>query len=134
MENKPKSESAAKAGDDLNETAGGVKDQIVEAAAEAKTKSVDQITGVSRAVHGAADELGRELPQAAEYIHSVADKLESASSALRERARWFGGFRVCLWVFRMPLPEGVGRFVQLVVVVGYFTCSNRHRTLARQLS
>jgi hypothetical protein len=86
MENKHKSGDAAKASDELKGMARGVKDQVVEAADEAKTKGVDQIAGVSRAVRGAADELGRELPQAADYIHSVADRLDGASSALRERS------------------------------------------------
>ena len=78
--------SAADVQDDLKGAARGVKDEIAEAADDAKTKGVDQMGGVSRAVHGAADQLGRELPQAAGYIHSVADKLESASSTLRERS------------------------------------------------
>ena len=86
METKRKSESATDLQDELNEVASGVKDEIVGAADEAKAKGVGQMAGVSRAVHSAADELGRELPQAAGYIHSVADRLESASSALRERS------------------------------------------------
>jgi hypothetical protein len=69
--------------DELKGVASGVKDEIVEAADGAKAKGVDQMAGV---VHSAADELGRELPQAAGSIHSVADGLESASSALRERS------------------------------------------------
>ena len=72
--------------DELKEVAGGVQEEVVEAADKTKAKGVDQMAGVSRAVHGAADELGRELPQAAGYIHSVADRLESASAALRERS------------------------------------------------
>jgi hypothetical protein len=86
MADKRKSESATDVQDELRGMASSVKDDVVEAADEAKAKSVDQMAGVSRAVHGAADELGRELPQAAGYIHSVADRLESATSALRERS------------------------------------------------
>jgi hypothetical protein len=86
MATKRKSESATDVQDELKGVASGVKDEIVETADEAKAKGVDQMAGVSRAVHGAADELSRELPQAAGYIHSVADKLESTSSALRERS------------------------------------------------
>jgi predicted Zn-dependent protease len=82
MENKRKNESATDVQDELKGMASGVK----EAADEAKAKGLDHVAGVGRAVHGAADELGRELPQAAGYIHSVADRLESASSALRERS------------------------------------------------
>jgi hypothetical protein len=80
------SESAAAAKERLQGMAAGVKDDIVGAADEAKEKRVDQVEGVTRAVHNAADELSGELPQAAGYIHSVADGLESASSALRERS------------------------------------------------
>ena len=86
MANTDKRKGAADVQDDLKGVARGVKDDMVETADEAKTKGVDQMGGVSRAVHGAADQLGRELPQAAGYIHSVADKLESASSTLRERS------------------------------------------------
>ena len=86
MANRRKSESETDVQDDLKGMASGVKDEIVEAADEAKAKGVDQVAGVTRAVHGAADELSQELPQAAGYIHSVADRLESATSALRERS------------------------------------------------
>jgi len=72
--------------EEVKGAASDVKDEIVGAADEAKAKSVGQMASVTRAVHSAADELGRELPQAAGYIHSVADGLESASSALRERS------------------------------------------------
>jgi hypothetical protein len=86
MENQHKSESTADVRDQLKGAASGENDEIVEAADEAKAKGVDQMAGLTRAVHCAADELGRELPQAAGYIHSVADRLESASSVLRERS------------------------------------------------
>ena len=86
MANERKSESAADVTEEVRGMAGGVKDRAVDAAEDAKTKGVDQMAGVAGAVHGAADELSRELPQAAGYIHSVADRLESASSALRERS------------------------------------------------
>jgi hypothetical protein len=85
MANQRKGDSTTDVQDEAKEAASDAKEEIVEAADEAKAKGVGQIAGVSRAVHSAADELGRELPQAAGYIHSVADRLESASSALRER-------------------------------------------------
>ena len=86
MANKRNGDSTTDVQEELKGAAGDAKDEIVEAADEAKAKGVGQIAGVSRAVHGAADELGQELPLAAGYIHSVADGLESASSALRERS------------------------------------------------
>jgi hypothetical protein len=68
------------------EAADAMKGRAREMADEAKDKSTDQLTGVSRAVHDAADRLGQELPQAAGYVHSAADQLDSASAALRERS------------------------------------------------
>jgi hypothetical protein len=85
MANTDRRKGAADVQDDLKGVARGMKDEIIETADEAKAEGVNQMGGISRAVHGAADELGRELPQAAGYIHSVADRLESASSTLRER-------------------------------------------------
>jgi hypothetical protein len=70
----------------LKGMAGTVKDEAVGAADRAKREGVDRVSGVGGAVHGAADELSQELPQVASYIHSAAEKLESASAALRERS------------------------------------------------
>jgi hypothetical protein len=86
MANKSKSEGATDITEELKGVADGVRDKFGETADEAKSKGTEQISGVGRAVHGAADELGRELPQAAGYIHAMADKLEGASSALREHS------------------------------------------------
>jgi hypothetical protein len=57
-----------------------------EAAEQQKATGAEQMSGVAAAVHRAADDLGSQLPQAATYIHSAADKLEEASSALKERS------------------------------------------------
>jgi adenylosuccinate lyase len=86
MDSKLNSDSAKHARDEVRQAAGGIKDGLVGAADEAKAKAAGQMAGVSRAVHAAADELGRELPQAAGYIHSVAERFEDASSALRDRS------------------------------------------------
>src|SRR5437763_6796479 len=86
MANPDKRKGAANVQDDLKGMARGMKDEMVEAADEAKAEGVNQIGGISRAVHGAAEELRRELSQAAGYVHSLADRLESASSTLRERS------------------------------------------------
>jgi hypothetical protein len=63
-----------------------VKDQARQAADDAKAQGGAQIAGVSRAAHKAADELSRELPQAAGFIRAAADRLDQASAALRERS------------------------------------------------
>jgi len=53
---------------------------------EKKAAAADNVVRLSRAVHGAADQLGKELPQAAGYIHSAADRLQNASSTLRNNS------------------------------------------------
>ena len=55
-------------------------------AEQQKAAGADRVARLGQAIHGAADEIGRELPQAAHYIHSAAQSLESVSSALRERS------------------------------------------------
>lgn len=51
-----------------------------------KAAGAERVARLGRAVHGAADEIGRESPQAAQMIHSAAQGLESVSTALRERS------------------------------------------------
>jgi len=68
------------------ETAGHVGEEVRDFAEEQKTAGADNVARLGRAVHGAAEQLGRELPQAAGFIHSAADTLQSASSTLRERS------------------------------------------------
>jgi hypothetical protein len=70
----------------LRDAGNTVKDQARQAADEAKAAGGAQIAGVSKAVHKAADELGQELPHAASFIHAAAERLDQASSALRERS------------------------------------------------
>ncbi len=55
-------------------------------AEEQKQRGADRIGGLARVVHGAAQELEPELPQAAAYIHDAASGLERASTSLRERS------------------------------------------------
>jgi hypothetical protein len=70
----------------LDEAAEPLKDKARGIAEEQKSAGADHIAEFGRAVHGAAEELGKELPQAAGYIHAAADRFEGASSALRERS------------------------------------------------
>ena len=71
-----------------------IKDQAAEAlrstandfAEAGKAQGAEHIDRLGRAVHGAADELGREIPQAASYVHSAADGIESAAAQLRDRS------------------------------------------------
>jgi hypothetical protein len=55
-------------------------------AEQQKTAGAEHVARLGQAVHGAADEIGRELPQAGQLIHSAAQGLESVSTALRERS------------------------------------------------
>jgi hypothetical protein len=70
----------------LEEAAEPLKNKARGMAEEQKSAGADHIAELGRVVHGAAEELGKELPQAAGYIHAAADRLEGASSALRERS------------------------------------------------
>ena len=63
-----------------------VKNKAREAAEKQKSVGVERIDAIGRAVHGAADELGREIPQAAFYVLSAADTLQNASRKLNERS------------------------------------------------
>src|SRR5438105_2839279 len=55
-------------------------------AEEQKQGGADRIDEVVRAVHTAADEIGKQVPQAAGYIHSGAEQLQRASKLLRENS------------------------------------------------
>ena len=74
--------------------AGTIKDRAAEAlrntaadfAEAGKAQGAERIDRLGRAVHGAADEIGKEIPQAADYVHVAADGLESAASHLRSRS------------------------------------------------
>jgi hypothetical protein len=72
----------AKAGD----AAGAVFEEARDFAEERKSAAADNVGRLSRAVHDAAEQLGQELPQAAGFIHSAADRMQSASKTLRERS------------------------------------------------
>ncbi len=63
-----------------------VKSRAREMAEEQKSAGAERIDAFGRAVHGAADELGKEIPGAASYIHSAADSLQGASERLRRRS------------------------------------------------
>ena len=74
--------------------AGTIKDRAAEAlrntaadfAEAGKAQGAERIDRLGRAVHGAADEIGKEIPQAADYVHVAADSVESAASHLRSRS------------------------------------------------
>jgi hypothetical protein len=51
-----------------------------------KREGAERIKGFGRAVHGAADEIGKEIPQAADYVHQAASRIEGAADELRNRS------------------------------------------------
>jgi uncharacterized phage infection (PIP) family protein YhgE len=69
-----------------HEAAGHLMEETRDFAEERKAAGADNMARLGNAVHGAADQLARELPQAAGFIHSAAETLQSASSSLRERS------------------------------------------------
>jgi hypothetical protein len=86
----------------LNETAEALKNRAAEAlrgtaqdfAEQRKREGAERIKGFGRAVHGAADEIGKEIPEAAEYVHTAASRIENAADELRNRSieELIGGF------------------------------------------
>src|SRR5215831_5695714 len=75
-------EMREKAGD----TASAATAKARDFAEQQKAAGADNAARLGHAVHEAADQLGKELPQAAGYVHSAADNLQHAASALRERS------------------------------------------------
>ena len=78
----------------LGTAAESLKDRAAEAlrntaadfAEAGKQQGAERIDRIGRAVHGAADELGKEIPQAADYVHTAAESLETAAEHLRNRS------------------------------------------------
>ncbi len=55
-------------------------------AEQQKAAGADRLAQLGTAVHGAASGLEKELPQAAQLIHTAAENIEHASSRLRDRS------------------------------------------------
>jgi hypothetical protein len=58
---------------------------VASAVREQKSAGADYLSGIAQAVHRAAGEFDRDIPQAAQYIHSAAEQMESFASAVRDR-------------------------------------------------
>jgi len=61
-------------------------DQARHLAEEQKARGAERLGGVARAVHNAASEIERDLPQAAGYIHEAAQHIERASAAVSNQS------------------------------------------------
>jgi len=87
-----------RSGEDAAGTVSGAAESLTSRAAEVlkgtatdfaesrKREGAERIKGFGRAVHGAADEIGKEIPQAADYVHQAADTIEGAADHLRNRS------------------------------------------------
>jgi len=60
--------------------------QAEQLAEQQRQAGANQIDGIAKAVHGAADQLEQQMPQAAELVHAAASRLEQGAGALRERS------------------------------------------------
>jgi hypothetical protein len=67
------------------EAAEPIKEKIRESAEQQKHAGAEQLSGIARAIHSAADELRGQFPQGAEYIDHAAESVSQASSMLRDR-------------------------------------------------
>jgi len=63
-----------------------IRDNARSLAEEQKQRGATRIDTVAQAIHNAAEELGQEVPPAAEYAHAAADQLQRASRLLRENS------------------------------------------------
>lgn len=79
-------EAAQAAKDQVSAAAQPVADKARELAEQQKDTGAERIQSVARAVHTAADDIGKQSPQVAEYIHSGAEQLERASRLLRDNS------------------------------------------------
>ncbi len=58
--------------------------QAEEVAEQQKNAGAERADEMAKAVHAAADELGKQMPQAAELVHAAASRFEKGGEALRE--------------------------------------------------
>ena len=70
----------------VSETVDTVKERALGIADAQKSAGADQIDGVARAIHSAADSFKEQMPGAASYIHEAASGVEKFSSSVRNRS------------------------------------------------
>lgn len=70
----------------LKDKAASLKEAAGTIAEQQKNTGAAQLSGIAGAVHAAADELGRSVPGAADYIHDAAARIDDAATSLRERS------------------------------------------------
>src|ERR1043166_3826580 len=77
---------AERARTSLGATSEPIKDKAKELAEAQVQSGAERIGGVAAAVRHAADDLERDLPRAAGYIHQAADRMERAPAALKDHS------------------------------------------------
>ena len=70
----------------MNDTTASLRDDVRAIAEQQKAHGADRLADLGQAVHEAANGLERELPNAARAVHSAAERLETASSRLRDNS------------------------------------------------
>ena len=63
-----------------------IRDNARSVVEEQKQRGASRIDSLAQAIHGAANELDGEIPQAATYVHAAAEQLERASGLLRDNS------------------------------------------------
>jgi vacuolar-type H+-ATPase subunit H len=66
-----------------NNVASAFKEKARDIAEEQKARGSEKIDGIAEAIHGVADEVGKQIPAAAGYVREAAKGVEQFSSSLR---------------------------------------------------
>jgi hypothetical protein len=101
------------------------KDKARGVAEEQKSAGAERIGAFGKAVHGAADELGKEAPGAARYIHSAAEQIEGVSSRLRDSSIDDLLSRVNRFARRQPAAAFAGSVVVGLALSRFLKSSSR---------
>ena len=70
----------------VNDAVGAIRNHVEKVTAQQKAAGAERLADVGKAIHGAADQLAKEIPQAGLPIHSAADAIEHLADQLRERS------------------------------------------------
>jgi uncharacterized phage infection (PIP) family protein YhgE len=117
--------SAEKMKSNARDAAGQLAEGTRDFANEQMKTGADNVERFGHAVHGAADQLGKEMPQVAGYIHSAADTLEDAASSLRDRSveDLLGSFRD--FARRQPVAALAGSVLAGFAIARFLKSSGR---------
>jgi hypothetical protein len=78
-------EQAANIAESAKGLASQAGEKLLDSAEKQKVAGADFISGMAGAIRRAANEFDQEVPQAARYIRSAADQIDTASDAFRRR-------------------------------------------------